>query len=214
LWLAFGFLSKESAASTSMGTLPQDHEQSALRDIYSLIDTMLVEQEGSGVGTSSPMSKLRSTSRRMLPSSTCSMAETSSVYTTGTALCIFDDDTVDTFCNTNTKRNAWPKPPQLSIDATPLSHTVSEHSRLSQESFCPWEANWAELTLRSEASVVEPLDKTPLPLPLSSSWSVPSLHHRPPPHRPEANDADVHGEMPTSLHHYFTWKPMYHKAEV
>jgi hypothetical protein len=209
-----------------MKSLPRENEPAGgLRDIYSLIDTMLVEQGGSaggfGVGrnsSSSPMSRVGSSRRMILPSSSstcCSMA-TNSVYTNGTALCIFDDSTVDTF-----QRNcAWSQQEQQQQQQQqPLSRNAaaavapSEHSQWSEES-CPWEANWAELTtLCSEASVVAPLGLPPPPL-SSTSWPVPSLRHRPPPHnRPEAA-ADENDEMPTSLHHYFTWKPMYHKVEV
>jgi hypothetical protein len=205
-----------------MGSLPHhnDKKPAGLRDIYSLIDTMLVEQGSGGLGVvgpnsySSPMSKSRST-RRMLPSSSCSLA-TSSVYTTGTtALCIFDDDTVDTFGTT--KRHAWPQQ-HCSRNANRLSHTASPSEAVSSES-CPWEDNWAELTLRSEASLVAPFNGAllPPPPPLSlSSWPVPSLRHRPPPHHrpPEAAAANNHDEVPASVHHYFTWKPMYHQVEV
>jgi hypothetical protein len=190
------------------------HENASdLRDIYSLIDTILAEQydESARHCASRHTTARVHRSTRAIPSlPSAGSVASSSVCTANTPFCIFDDASVDTFHwrkDRTAKRAAEPLPKQRRRRAV-RSSSIHE-KRVWSEEDCPWETNWAEFTLRSDESVESALllnsDAAmacgwPMPLPI--------LHATTYSPNPNPMDASYASRL------YVTWKPKCHRVEV
>jgi hypothetical protein len=187
-----------------------------LRDIYSLIDTILAEQYGESARhcVSHTTATARST-RSPIPSSPSpGSVASSSLYT---PLFIFDDASVDTFNrrkDRTTNRAAEPLPKQCRRTV----RSSSTHGILvCTEVECPWDTNWAELTLRSDESVGTALslngcggggDSRYHGHSADTAWPLPSMHTTT--HRPNPNPTDES----YSSRLYVAWRPKCHLLEV
>jgi hypothetical protein len=190
-----------------------------LRDIYSLIDAILVEQCGEADRHCASRTKAwtRSTRETYRSLHSSGTVASRSLYTNSTPLCIFDDASVDTFYSKwkehRTMKRATkplPKPCRRSVRSS------STHEKLVwYDVDCPWETNWAELTLRSDESVESTYLLGDGGGPghyhghSATAWPMPSMHTT---HRPDPTPADA--SYTGASHVYRAWKPKWHLLEV